>query len=49
MVLIKIKTLSHKIYEINVDENSIISIVKEKVSDVHDSKLNDHDYKLIHH
>ena len=48
MVLIKVKTLSHKIYDINVDENTLISIVKEKVSDVHESKLNDHEYKLIH-
>ncbi len=48
MVLIKVKTLSHKIYDINVDENALISIVKEKISDVHESKLNDHEYKLIH-
>lgn len=48
MVLIKGKTLSHKIYEINVEPETTISVVKEKFSEVLDTKLSMYDYKLIH-
>lgn len=48
MVLIKGKTLSHKIYEINVEPGMKLSEVKNKFSEVLDQKLIDHDYKIIH-
>ena len=48
MVNIKVKTLTNKIYDIQVDENTVISTLKEKVSEIHDNKLNDHEYKIIH-
>jgi hypothetical protein len=48
MVLIKGKTLNHKIHEINVDPETKISTVKEKFSEVLENKLNMYDYKLIH-
>lgn len=48
MVLIKGKTLNHKVYEINVDTDTKISIVKQKFSELLENKLNMYDYKIIH-
>jgi hypothetical protein len=48
MVNIKVKTLTNKIYDIQVDENTLVSSLKEKVSEVHDNKQYDHEYKIIH-
>ena len=48
MVLIKGKTLNHKVYEINVDTETKISIVKQKFSELLENKLNMYDYKIIH-
>ncbi len=48
MVNIKVKTLTNKIYDIQVDENTVVSSLKEKVSEIHDNKQYDHEYKIIH-
>ena len=48
MVLIKVKTLTHKIHEINVNIGDKFSQVKEQISNVIDQKLIDHEYKIIH-
>jgi hypothetical protein len=48
MVLIKVKTLSHKIYEINIDEGATFKNLKDKISEVHDQKIINHEYKIIH-
>jgi hypothetical protein len=48
MVLIKVKTLSHKIYEINIDEGTTFKSLKDKISEVHDQKIINHEYKIIH-
>ena len=48
MVLIRGKTLNHQVYEINVNINTKISIIKKKFSELLDNKLNMYDYKIIH-
>ncbi len=48
MVLLKGKTLTHQVCEINVDALTPISVVKQKFSEVLITKLNMYDYKIIH-
>jgi len=48
MVHIKGKTLSHKVYELDIDVGSTIADLKNKFSDLIDHKISEYEYKLIH-
>ena len=48
MVHIKGKTLSHKVYELDINSGSTINDLKNKFSELIDHKIHEYEYKLIH-